>query len=150
VTFTIDPAPVIVDASVAVDLAVGERPETADLVRRWIREDRMLLVPGAGWTEIGHAILRRLDRDSIRAGRRLSEVEAMGLDTADRGPAGIRMAMALAERHGLSVHDAAYLWLAIDVDGELATYDRELAQAAVMEGVPLAMHAQDRRGTQPV
>jgi len=149
VTFSIALAPVIVDASVAVDLAVGERPDTPDLVRRWISEDRMLLVPGAGWTEIGHAILRRLDRDAIRASRRVSEVEAMGLATADRGPAGIRMAMALAERHGLSVYDAAYLWLAIDVDGELATYDRDLARAAAAEGVPLAMDAQDRAGTQP-
>ena len=45
----------------------------------------------------------------------------------------------LAERHRLSVYDATYLWLAIDVDGELATFDRALATAAEAEGVPLAI-----------
>ena len=40
---------------------------------------------------------------------------------------------------GLSVYDATYLWLAIDIDGELATYDADLARAAEAEGVPLAI-----------
>ena len=37
------------------------------------------------------------------------------------------------------MYDATYLWLAIDVDGELATFDRALARAAMAEGVPLAL-----------
>jgi predicted nucleic acid-binding protein len=135
----IAPVPVIVDASVAVDLAIGERVETPDAVRAWIAEGRMLLAPAAAWTEIGNAILRRLDGDAIRATRRLEQVEATGLETADRGPAGVRSAMVLAERHHLSVYDATYLWLAIDVDGELATHDRALAGAASAEGVKLAL-----------
>ena len=138
-TFSIVPVPVIVDASVAVDLAIGERVETPDAVRAWIAEGRMLLAPAAAWTEIGNAILRRLDGDAIRATRRLEQVEATGLETADRGPAGVRSAMILAERHHLSVYDASYLWLAIDVDGELATHDRDLARAAMAEGVALAL-----------
>lgn len=138
-TFLIAPVPVVVDASVAVDLAIGEREETPDAVRTWIAEGRMLLAPAAAWTEIGHAILRRLDGDAIRATRRLEQVEATGLETADRGPAGVRAAMVLAERHRLSVYDATYLWLAIDVDGELATHDRDLARAALAEGVTLAI-----------
>jgi predicted nucleic acid-binding protein len=135
------PVPVVIDASFAVDLAVGDRPETADALRRWISEGRMLLGPAVGWTEIGHAVLRRLGGDAIAAGRRLAQLEATGLETADRGPAGIREAMALAERHRLSVYDATYLWLAIDVDGDLATFDRELARAALAEGVTLALEA---------
>ncbi len=138
-SLSIAPVPVVVDASVAVDLAVGERVETPNAVRAWISEGRMLLAPAAAWTEIGHAILRRLDGDAIRATRRLEQVEATGLETADRGPSGVRSAMVLAERHGLSVCDASYLWLAIDVDGELATHDRDLARAALAEGVALAL-----------
>lgn len=138
-TFSAPPAPVVVDASVAVDLAVGERPLTPDAFETWIAEGRTLLAPAIGWTEIGHAILRRLDGDAIRASRRLAQVVAVGMETADRGAAGVAMAMALAERHRLSVYDATYLWLAIDVDGELATFDRELAKAARAEGVPLAI-----------
>ena len=138
-SLSIAPMPVVVDASVAVDLAIGERVETPAAVRAWITEGRLLLAPAAAWTEIGHAILRRLDGDAIRATRRLEQVEATGLETADRGPAGVRSAMILAERHRLSVYDASYLWLAIDVDGELATHDRDLARAALAEGVALAL-----------
>jgi predicted nucleic acid-binding protein len=47
-------------------------------------------------------------------------------------------ALRLAEQHGLTVYDAAYLDLAIDVDAELATLDRDLARAAVAEGVAVA------------
>jgi predicted nucleic acid-binding protein len=139
VSLSMPPVPVIVDASVAVDLAIGERVETPNAVRAWIAEGRLLLAPAAAWTEIGHAILRRLDGDAIRATRRLEQVEATGLETADRGPGGVRSAMVLAERHRLSVYDATYLWLAIDVDGELATHDRDLARAALAEGVALAL-----------
>jgi predicted nucleic acid-binding protein len=138
-TFGIAPVPVVVDASVAVDLAVGERPDLPTAVRSWIGEDRMLVAPAVHWTEVGHALLRRSGGDSIEAGRRLTQLEATGIETADRGAPGVRMALALAERHALSVYDATYLWLAIDIDGELATFDRNLARAAVAEGVPLAL-----------
>ena len=43
----------------------------------------------------------------------------------------------LADRHRLSVYDAIYLDLALDVEAELATLDRDLARAAAAEGVPL-------------
>jgi predicted nucleic acid-binding protein len=39
----------------------------------------------------------------------------------------------------LTVYDATYLWLAVDVDGELATFDRALVRAAQAEGVGLAI-----------
>jgi predicted nucleic acid-binding protein len=64
-------------------------------------------------------------------------LERIGIEPADRGAPGLHEAIILADRHRLSVNDAAYLWLAIDVDGELATLDRQLARAAAVEGVPL-------------
>jgi len=138
-TFVVAPAPVIIDASIGVDLALGEGPDVPTALHRWIVEDRMLLAPAVYWTEVGHALLRRSGWDSIEAGRRLGVLETIGLETADRSASGVRVALALAERHRLSVYDATYLWLAIDVDGELATFDRALARAAVAEGVPLAL-----------
>lgn len=133
------PVAVVIDASASVDLVLGERPDLPAAWRSWIEEDRLLLVPAAHWTEVGQALLRRTGRDAIEASRRMGQLEAVGLETADRGAAGVRMAMSLAERHRLSVYDATYLWLAIDVDGELATRDRALAEAAAAEGVPLAL-----------
>ncbi len=138
-SFMVAPVPVVVDASFAVGLAMGEAAGLPGLVRRWIGEDRMLLAPAVYWTEVGHAILRRSGRDSIVAAGRRAALEEIGMETADRGAPGVRMALALAERHGLSVYDATYLWLAMDIDGELATFDGELVRAAVAEGVQLAI-----------
>ena len=42
---------------------------------------------------------------------------------------------ALAERHGLTVYDAAYLELALRMGAMLASLDRELIWAARREGV---------------
>ena len=137
-TFTLDNPPVVVDASVAIELVVGRRADVPIAWRVWLSRQRMLLVPAVCWTEIGHVLLRQAGKDVGDATERMRILEASGIDVADRGPAGVRMAMNLAVRHGLSVYDATYLWLAIDVDGELATFDRALARAAVAEGVPLA------------
>ena len=45
--------------------------------------------------------------------------------------------MALARKHRLSAYDAAYLETALRRGDSLATLDRELARAAVAEGVAL-------------
>ena len=60
---------------------------------------------------------------------------AAGVDVADRGLPGVFDALELADRHGLTVYDAAYLQLALEIDGELATLDRASARAALAEGV---------------
>jgi predicted nucleic acid-binding protein len=138
-TFTIAPAPVVIDASVSVELAIGSRSDVPAAWRSWLGAKRQLLVPAVHWTEVGHVLLRRAGRDLLDAGERLTMLEGFGPETADRGPAGVRMAMSLAVRHGLSVYDATYLWLAMDVDGELATFDGALVSAARAEGVPLAL-----------
>ena len=70
-------------------------------------------------------------------------IVAAGIETADRGPVGVAHAGVLAEQHRLSTYGATYLWLAIDVDGELATFDRALATAAMAEGVRLAEGLED-------
>jgi predicted nucleic acid-binding protein len=41
----------------------------------------------------------------------------------------------LAERHGLTIYDAAYLELTLRVDGQLATFDKALRAAAHANGV---------------
>ena len=58
-----------------------------------------------------------------------------GVETADRGLPGLLGAVELAARHRLTVYDALYLDLAVDVDAELATLDRDLAAAAASEGL---------------
>ncbi len=45
------------------------------------------------------------------------------------------MAGELAERHGLTVYDAAHLQLALDREGEIATVNQALGRAAAAEGL---------------
>jgi predicted nucleic acid-binding protein len=135
----VDRVPVVVDASVAVEMAIGAGDDIPVAWRAWLAEDRMILVPAVHWTEVGQALLRWSGRDAAEASQRITMLEGSGVEVADRGAAGVRMALGLAARHGLSVYDATYLWLAIDVDGALATFDRSLAAAARVEGVPLAI-----------
>lgn len=139
VSEAIEPAPVVVHASVAVEMAVGTRTDVPTAWRRWLAEDRILLAPAVHWTEVGDALLQHVGRDAAEAARRVEALEASGTQVEDLGAPGVRMALALAARHRLPVHDATYLWLAIDVDGELATLDRALAAAARAEGVALAI-----------
>lgn len=40
--------------------------------------------------------------------------------------------LSLADERGITVYDAAYLWLARELDAELVTLDRKLAAAAKM------------------
>lgn len=136
-TFDTPLAPVVVDASVALDGLLGEAGAVAAW-DRWADEGRTLLAPPIAWPEIGQALLRRRLSPEEMAGH-LDVVVAAGLETADRGPYGVALALGLAVRHGLSAYDATYLWLAIDIDGELATRDAALARAAIAEGVPLAL-----------
>ena len=42
----------------------------------------------------------------------------------------VSMAAEIAERHGLSAYDAAYLWLAAELRAPLVTFDEKLAGAA--------------------
>lgn len=50
---------------------------------------------------------------------------------------GSNQILTLAERHGLTAYDAAYLALALETNLPLATLDNQLRAAAVREAVPL-------------
>ena len=137
-SFVAPPAPIIVDASIAVGSAVGDEPALRAIVS-WGETNAMLLAPPLMWTETANALVRGHRFSAADALLILRTLRATGIESADRGLDGLDSAITLAERHRLSVYDATYLWLAIDVDGKLATLDRDLARAAEAEGVALAI-----------
>lgn len=138
-TFISPAVPVIVDASIAVELVVDGTAELATTWAEWIDGGRLVMAPSVFWLEVANALLRGRGLPASAVSLRLEGLEAVGLETADRGARGARASTDLAARHELTVYDAAYLWLAIDVDGELATRDRALIKAAAAEGVALAI-----------
>jgi len=138
-TFVIQPTPVVVDASVVVALARGEEPALERVRQSWFDEGRKVFAPPFLWLELANALLRGRGLPATVVAGLLQELEASGIEVADRGPAGVRASLELAERHGLTVYDASYLWLAIDLDADLATTDRALVEAAESEDVGLAL-----------
>lgn len=137
-TFALASLPVVADASVIVDVLLDE-PRAGEAWREWLEGERMLLAPPVVWLEAANAMIRRRQMPVGVAVARLDLLFRAGLDTVDRGYGGLVTAVDLAARHGLSSYDASYLALAIEIDAELATFDRDLARAAEAEGVPLAI-----------
>ena len=138
-TFLAPLPPVVVDASIAVELVLDGSASIKAEWGSWIDQDRLMLAPALFWLEVANALLRGQKLPASDVSLRLDGLEAAGLETGDRGAQGARDASDLAAQHGLTVYDAAYLSLAIEVDGELATRDVALARAATAEGIALAI-----------
>jgi predicted nucleic acid-binding protein len=68
---------------------------------------------------------------------RIDQLYSAGIEFADTDRRRLIETVELAERHGLTIYDALYLQLAIDIDGELATLDKELQRAAIAEDIVL-------------
>ena len=139
-SFTFPTRPVVVDSSVAVELVMGGS-DVHEAWSRWTEKARLLLVPVHFWLELCNGLLlgRRLPSSEI-AGR-VRAVQESGPETTDRGTWGVLEAVDLADRRDLTVYDAMYLQLALDVEGTLATLDRQLSRAAQAESVDLELSA---------
>lgn len=67
----------------------------------------------------------------------LHVLDRLGLVRVELDRPQLLFALDLAERHGLTAYDAAYLATAISADASLLTLDRDLAIAAGDRAVPL-------------
>jgi predicted nucleic acid-binding protein len=136
VTFSIGQRAVVADASVAIRMLVGTEEWLARWAE-WLREDALILVPAHFGHEVANGLLRSARIGEAPTVGALAKLAELGIEVADRGFTRIATSVHLADRHGLTVYDASYLELALEVDAELATLDRQLAAAAEAEGVPL-------------
>lgn len=133
-TFAVGEAAIVVDASAAIELLQGNE-DWDRRWREWIEADAMILVPGHFPVEVANALLRGMGLEPQAAVARLERLYESGFETADRKIEGLVAAMRLAAEHHLTVYDAAYLDLALDVDAALATLDGDLRAAARAEGL---------------
>ncbi|MGI8998371.1 MAG: type II toxin-antitoxin system VapC family toxin [Candidatus Limnocylindria bacterium] len=135
-TFSVAQRAIVADASVAMPFLLGHT-EWVVAWQDWTNSRSSILVPAHFGHEVANALLKSARIGSIATIAAMERLFRVGLEVADRGFAGLEAATRLADQHGLTVYDAAYLALAIDVDGELATLDQALRTAADAEGVPL-------------
>ncbi len=131
----------VLDSSVALAWIYAD--ETTDAVLRLFDDVRLegAWVPGLWRWEIANVL-----QLSVRRGRHGADFrdDALGSLTllpvkvdAEADRQAWSATLHLAERHGLTVYDAAYLEIASRREIALATLDRQLRAAAANEGVQL-------------
>jgi predicted nucleic acid-binding protein len=124
--------PIVIDASVAMAIIRDEAdgPDGARALAAWTRSGRRLVVPSHFWLEIVNALVRRHRWPSAAVIEAIHELDLQDLETVGADRESLLLALDAADRFGLSAYDAAYLSLAVTVDGDLLTFDQTLAEAA--------------------
>lgn len=95
-------------------------------------------VPILWFYEVGNGLLMANRRKRITPEQIdgfLSRLKALPIDAAKQVPSEILELPALAQKHGLTNYDVAYLALAMRLNLPLATTDAELRRAATAAGV---------------
>jgi predicted nucleic acid-binding protein len=128
---------VVLDASVAAAwLLPDEASEASRRVYVRMRRGSLVLHAPELWLwECGNIIAsgvrrRRLSPEDALLTWSVLDAIRVRVELATPAPAQVRSALVLALDQGLSLHDAAYLWLAKSLRLPLLTADRVLARAA--------------------
>jgi predicted nucleic acid-binding protein len=117
----------VVDASV---LAAAVFAEAAlDDAVAWMR-GRALCAPHLVDYELANVALNKLRRRSIVGAAAFSALDALASLDLERHAIAPVDVLALAVQYGLTAYDAAYLWLAGNLQAPLATFDAALGAAA--------------------
>jgi len=129
----------VIDSSVAAAWCFpDERTDYSNGVLRAISTPLEVIAPRLWAYEVRNAVLmgvRRKRVTRVAALEFLKSISALPIRLAD--PLSYETVFTLADRHGLTVYDAAYLELAIREDLPLASLDNALCEAARSSGVAL-------------
>lgn len=133
---------VVIDASMTIEWFFPDRSSArseAALEKRAILDTRVAVVPHIWRFEIMNYFAGKLRRREISESDAtwiLAEMMRVPFAIADEGPS--PALVTLAQVHGLTAYDAAYLRVALLAGEPLATLDRQLIHAAEAVGVEIA------------
>ena len=131
----------MLDASITV--AWLNKAESTPIVLSVFRrlETEVAWVPSLWWVEVANALqmgFRRKRYSMAERDGQFSDVARLTIFTDTHSFQTVpEAALALSDRHTLTVYDAVYLELALRRGLPLATLDSELREAAMAEGVAL-------------
>lgn len=117
----------VVDASVLA-AAVFAEPMLDDAVA--LMRGRALCAPHLVDYELANVALNKVRRKSTTAAAAGSALDALASLDLERHAIAPGDALELAVQYGLTAYDAAYLWLAGNLQAPLATFDAALGAAA--------------------
>ena len=141
----------VIDASIAI-ASIRQEPGWKEIDERlatWHRAGRSLIVPSQFWLEVSNALLRQHRMKGSHLIEAVQRLDAIGIATVELDRPLLLLALDLAERHGLTMYDAAYLAVAETVGGLLFSADRELLAAAGPRGVSPASSPDHRLSEVP-
>jgi predicted nucleic acid-binding protein len=133
----------VLDASVALAWCFEDEKHAAALALLDRIAESRASVPWHWWLEVGNGLVaarrrRRLRREPQDVMMLLAALP-LRVDTGAVMLGSPSSVLTLAERHGLSTYDAAYLELSLRLGLPLATLDHDLSQAARSTGIALAL-----------
>jgi predicted nucleic acid-binding protein len=133
----------VLDASVALAWCFEDEKHAGALALLDTIVESRASVPWHWWLEVGNGLIgarrrRRLRRDPQEILTALAALPVR-VDTDALMSGSPHSVLSLAEQHGLTTYDAAYLELCLRSGLPLATLDQELAHAARAAGVGLAL-----------
>ena len=133
------PSPLIVDASIAVAIVRDEPegPDASGILTHRSRDGGRLVVPSHFWLEVANSLITRRRWAGSKVLEGVHALDALGFETIEMDRAFLILALDASERYGLTTYDAAYLALAVSLDGSLLTLDRALRAAAGARAVQI-------------
>jgi predicted nucleic acid-binding protein len=135
-SFGAAPRAVVVDASVAVGLLQGNAGWTERWID-WAESGAIVVAPPHFPAEVANALLRSVKLPAAEVALQLDRLFRSGVEAVRAEQAELLEAVSLADQYGLTVYDALYLQLALELDADLATLDGDLIAAAGAETVEL-------------
>jgi len=126
---------IVVDASMTLAMLFeDERTPAVEMAWQRIAVDRGT-VPAHFSVEVANGILTAVRRERFDTGAAAGMFNVLDDLSLEVGNGEPRAAFELAERHRLTVYDAAYLELAIRLRSPLASLDKQLVAAARLVGL---------------
>ncbi len=133
----------VLDASLALQWFLeDEADRTYSLDVLASLSNKRALVPILWFYEVGNGLVmavrrKRISFDQVEGF--LIRLKALPIDAAQHAPTEVLELPGLAQRHGLTNYDAAYLGLAMKLNVPIATTDKLLREAAASSGVSLVV-----------
>jgi len=130
----------VIDASAALTLLLAQTGSVIvrETLAGWRRAGVTVQVPSHFWLEVPNSLRRRHGLPASIAIEAIHRLDEVGLETVDLSRPMTLLALHLAEQHGLTTYDAAYLAVAQTADGMLLSADGDLLHAAGDRAIPVA------------
>jgi predicted nucleic acid-binding protein len=127
-----EPRPMVIDVSVAVAIIRNEPdgPVASGIITNRTTDGIRIIVPSHFWLEVTNSLITRRRWAGSKVLEAVHALDALGFETVDLDRPLLFLAIDTSERYGLTAYDAAYLALAISIDGSLMTLDAALRAAA--------------------